>query len=78
MPCGEKTVEMIQNLPEQELTWVVYNSNMISYAAALIIQYRGLEFFDKYVHVLSRDDTNAKGLIYLDPTLFELIGNGYA
>ena len=78
LPCGEKTAEMIQNLPEQELTWVVYNANMISYAQMLIIQYRGLEFFDKYVKVVSRDRADgAKGTMYFDPNLFNYIGNGY-
>lgn len=69
---------MIQQLPEQELTWVVYNANMISYAQCLIIQYRGLEFFDKYVKVISRDCADgAKGILYFDPDLFNLVGNGY-
>lgn len=78
MPCGEKTAEMIRNLPEQELTWVVYNANMISYAQMLIIQYRGLEFFDNYVKVVSRDRADgAKGTLYFDPSMFLLMGNGY-
>lgn len=69
---------MIQKLPEQDLTWVVYNANMISYAQMLIIQYRGLEFFDNYVKVVSRDNVDgAKGIMYFDPDLFNLIGNGY-
>jgi hypothetical protein len=44
----------------------------------LIIQFRGLEFFDKYVRVISRDCADeAKGELYLDPELHNLIGNGY-
>jgi hypothetical protein len=78
LPCGEKTAEMIQNLPERDLTWVVYNANMIQHACMLIIQFRGLEFFDKYVRVISRDCADeAKGELYLDPELHNLIGNGY-
>lgn len=75
---GEKTVEAVMNLPEQELTWVVYNANMVSYAQMLIIQLRGLEYFDKYVKVVSREDsTGAQGVLYFDPKFFQLVGNGY-
>jgi phosphoribosyl-ATP pyrophosphohydrolase len=75
---GEKTVEAVMNLPEKDLTWVVYNANMVSYAQMVIIQLRGLEFFDKYVKVVSREDsTGARGMMYFDPKFFEHIGNGY-
>jgi hypothetical protein len=75
---GEKTVETVMNLPEHDLTWVVYNANMVGYAEMLIISLRGLEYFDRYVKVVSREDsTGAKGTMYFDPKFFELIGNGY-
>lgn len=75
---GEKTVEAVLDLPEEDLTWVVYNANMIGYAEMLIISLRGLEYFDKYVKVVSREDgTGSKGKLYFDPKLFDLIGNGY-
>lgn len=79
MPCGEKTAELIQRLPEEELTWVVYNANMIQHASNLIIQYRGAEYFDRYVNVISCDNYEeaVRGALYLDPCLFDLIGNGY-
>jgi hypothetical protein len=64
-------------LPEEELTWVVYNANMISKAMELIIDLRGHQFYDDYVLVLSRECGNgAKGKLYFDPNLFSLIGNG--
>jgi hypothetical protein len=51
---------------------------MVSYAQMLIIQLRGLDFFDKYVKVVSREDsTGARGAMYFDPKFFEHIGNGY-
>ena len=66
------------NLPEQELTWVVYNANMVSQAQMLIIALRGLDFFDDYVKVVSRECGNgAQGVLYFDPNIFQLIGNGY-
>ena len=75
---GEKTVEAILTLPEEELTWVVYNANMVSNAQMLIIALRGIEFFDDYVKVVSRECGNgAQGHLYFDPNIFNLIGNGY-
>ena len=75
---GGKTVEGVLDLPDENLTWVVYNKDMIGYAEMLIISLRGLEYFDKYIKVVSREDgTGAKGKLYFDPRLFDLIGNGY-
>jgi hypothetical protein len=75
---GEKTVEAIMNLPEQKLTWVVYNANMVQSAVTLIISLRGIEFFDDYVKVISREcGDGAQGALYFDPNLFNLVGNGY-
>lgn len=79
MHCGEKTVELIQRLPEKEVTWVVYNANMIQHAARLIIQHRGFDYYMKYVNVISCDDPEevVRGALYLDPSLYDLKGNGY-
>ena len=75
---GAKTVETIIGLPDKELTWVVYNANMISLAQMLIIALRGLEFFDDYVKVVSRENGNgARGALYFDPNIFNLMGNGH-
>jgi len=75
---GEKTVDIVMNLPEKDLTWVVYNANMVGYAETLIIRLRGVNYFNKYVKVVSREDsTGAKGQMYFDPKFFEHIGNGY-
>ena len=78
MQYGEKTVEAVLNLPNEDLTWVVYNANMVSSAQMMIISLRGLDYFDKYVRVVSRDSSDgAQGKLYFDPKLFQLIGNGY-
>ena len=75
---GEKTVETILSLPEQKLTWVVYNANMVQSAVTLIVSLRGIEFFDDYVKVVSREcGDGAQGALYFDPNIFNLIGNGY-
>jgi hypothetical protein len=75
---GEKTVESILSLPEKKLTWVVYNANMVQTAVMLIIQLRGVDFFDDYVKVVSREcGDGAQGALYFDPNIFNLIGNGY-
>ena len=61
------------------MTWVVYNANMIQYAASLIIQHRGFDYYMKYVNVISCDDPEevVRGSLYLDPSLYNLKGNGY-
>ena len=75
---GEKTVKAIQNLPEEELTWVVYNANMVNATVCLIADLRGTVFATNYVHVVSREcGDGAQGPMYFDPKLFDLIGNGY-
>ena len=75
---GEKTVETILSLPEEKLTWVVYNANMVQSAVTLIVSLRGIEFFDDYVKVVSREcGDGAQGALYFDPNIFNLIGNGY-
>ena len=78
---GAKTVDRILTLPEKDLTWVVYNANMVPTATKLIIDLRGIEFFSKYVRVSSRDiediESCGEGIVYFDPNLFNHIGNGY-
>jgi hypothetical protein len=66
------------SLPEEKLTWVVYNANMVQSAVTLIVSLRGIEFFDDYVKVVSREcGDGAQGHLYFDPNIFNLIGNGY-
>ena len=78
---GEKTVDAVLNLPEENVTWVVYNENLIPTAVSMIIALRGLNYFDKYVRVASRDvdDIDSCGVakVYYDPNMFKLLGNGY-
>ncbi len=78
MRYGEKTVEAILSLPEKKLTWVVYNANMVQSAVTMIVSLRGIEFFDDYVKVISREcGDGAQGALYFDPNIFNYIGNGY-
>ena len=78
---GEKTVDAILNLPEEDITWVVYNANMVSAHTTLIIELRGIDYFSKYVRVASRDvddiESCGEAKIYFEPRLFNYIGNGY-
>lgn len=60
------------------MTWVVYNANMFQTAVTLIVSLRGIDFFDDYVKVVSRDNgAGARGKLYFDPQFFKLLGNGY-
>lgn len=75
---GEKTVDAVLNLPEEELTWVVYNANMVQAAVTLIVSIRGIDFLDDYVTIVSREcGDGARGKLYFDPNMFKLLGNGY-
>lgn len=78
---GEKTVDAILKLPEEDVTWVVYNANMVGAHTSLIIELRGIEYFSKYVRVASRDiddiESCGEAKVYFEPNLFNYIGNGY-
>jgi len=78
-----KTYELINKLPEnpeQLITWIVYNKDMIKSAETLISQIRGEEYMNK-VEVVSLGDEDVRKnknplSVYLDPQLFNYIGNG--
>jgi hypothetical protein len=78
-----KTYELINKLPEnpeQLITWIVYNQDMVKSAETLISQLRGEDYMNK-VEVVSLDDDKFKKnrnplSVYLDPQLFNYIGNG--
>jgi hypothetical protein len=72
-----KTTKMIFNLPEEPVTWVCYNDDMVPYYEQLICEIKGTEYFRKYVSVVSISATRSNSRIYLDPALHDLIGNGY-
>jgi len=65
-------------MPDCNITYVVYNDNMISTFSKLIIELKGAEFFKHNVTVVSIGNTprRRKGKIYLDSSLYELMGNG--
>ena len=78
---GGKTVDAILRLPEEDITWVVYNANLVPTATRLIIELRGVDYFSKYVRVASRDiddiESCGAATVYYDPKMFEHLGNGY-
>ena len=78
---GAKTVEAIMRLPDEDVTWVVYNANMVPAATQLIIDIRGIDYFSKYVRVASRDiddiESCGEAKLYYDPKMFDYLGNGY-
>lgn len=72
-----KTDQIINNLPNKQLTWVCYNESMIPYYEALIKELRGEDFFNQYVTVIADGHPALGSNTYFDPTLYELRGNGY-
>jgi hypothetical protein len=72
-----KVMKAIFSLPEEPITWVCYNNDMIGYYENLIREVKGSEFFDKYVKVISISGEKNNSKLYFDPTLHDLMGNGY-
>jgi hypothetical protein len=71
-----KVMKAIFGLPEEPITWVCYNEDMVPYYERLIQEIKGVDFFEKYAKVVSiSGERTAK--VYLDPTLYDLMGNGY-
>lgn len=78
-----KTYELINKLPEnpeQLITWIVYNKDMVKSAERLISQLRG-EAYLKNIEVVSLGDSSVKRNknpqnVYLDPQLYYYVGNG--
>jgi len=73
----EKRIDTIKKLPDEQVTWVCYNREMIPYYETLIKELRGEEYFNKYVTVIADGHPDLGSNTYLDPTLYELRGNGY-
>jgi hypothetical protein len=72
-----KTYKAIMNLPEQPVTWVCYNDDMIPYYEKLIAELRGTDWADKYLTVISTGAGRMYDRVHLDPVLHDLKGNGY-
>ena len=52
---------------------------MVKYTEGLIAELRGQEYLDTFVRVVPKNDNSkrrAKGTVYFDPGLYDLIGNG--
>jgi hypothetical protein len=72
---------LVQKFPEnptQPILWVVYNEDMIPSAKKLIESIRGKEYLQKFVNVVSIDnqDKDRNCTVYLDPLLYNYLGNG--
>lgn len=72
-----KRHKTIMNLPNERITWVCYNEEMIPYYETLIKELRGEEFFNKYVTVVADGQPELGSNTYFDRSLYELRGNGY-
>lgn len=72
-----RRVKMVQDLPEEPITWVCYNKEMIPYYVQLIKEVRGEQYFNKYVTVVADGRPDILTNTYFDDTLYELKGNGY-
>lgn len=65
--------------PDKQIYWIVYNEEMVTRTEDLIKEIRGKEYFDKYVTVVSKSNPSKErttGIVYFDPSLLDLLGNG--
>lgn len=78
MTRTDLAISALPNIPEKNIIWLVYNDDMVENTEDRIIELRGQHFFDNYITVKSIDShidpTNS--IVYYDPNLYDLIGNG--
>lgn len=67
----------IMRLPNEQVTWVCYNDDMIPYYETLIKELRGVDYYEQYVTVIASGQALNGSNTFLDPSLYELRGNGY-
>jgi hypothetical protein len=73
----ELVIESLPDLPTEKLTWVCYNKDMIKHTKELICSIKGVGYL-KFIDVVpynSRKHNLAK-TTYMDPNLYDHIGNG--
>lgn len=67
--------------PTKHIYWVVYNHDMIQYTEDMIASVKGPDYLEKHVTVVAKSDPSkerSQGLLYFDPGLMDLLGNGNA
>jgi hypothetical protein len=76
----ERQREAILRLPDddgKQIVWIVYNNDMVKGTMRLIEELRGEEFLRKVKVVSRMNSSKYNGRIHFDPTLHDLLGNGY-
>ena len=74
----EQAIQCLPEHPAKHIYWVVYNQDMVSYVENLIETIKGPEYMSNITVVAKGDPGKDRytGLLYFDPTLMDLIGNG--
>lgn len=75
----EQAITNLPTNPHKRIFWIVYNHDMVEYTKDLIEVIKGKEYLDKYVTVVAKSDPSkdrTKGMVYFDPGLLDLLGNG--
>lgn len=75
----KQAIYKLPDAPQKRIYWIVYNEDMVKYTEGLIAELRGQEYLDTFVRVVPKNDNSkrrAKGTVYFDPGLYDLIGNG--
>lgn len=67
----------LPNNPDKFIIWIVYHDDFIKFIEDYISRVRGKEYLDKYVKVVSRQNSSKyNGKIYFDPMIYDHLGNG--
>lgn len=72
-------IRSLPTSPDKQIYWIVYNEDMVTRTEDLIKEIRGKEYFDKYITVVSKSNPSKErttGIVYFDPSLLDLLGNG--
>lgn len=75
----EAAINRLPDVPSKHIYWIVYNHDMIAYTENLISSIKGADYLEKFVTVVAKTDPSqqrAKGTVWFDPGLMDLLGNG--
>lgn len=75
----EAAIKTLPANPSRHIFWIVYNHDMIKHTEELIISIKGSEYFKEHITVVAKSDPTkdrTRGIVYFDPNLLDLLGNG--
>jgi hypothetical protein len=78
MSKSSRAIAALPEVPNKHIYWIVYNQDMVKGVETLIANIKGPDYM-KYITVVAKSDPTrdrSNGLVYFDPSLLDLLGNG--